>query len=1055
MKAKSFFTGNRPEPSLFNQALDLTHHMDEEAVVLERLEQAELAPSALKRIHQMAHDLVQGMRAKGANDGGLDAFMHEFDLSNSEGVVLMCLAESLLRIPDSATADKLIKDKIADADWASHLGRSGSAFVNASTWALMLTGRVIKLDEKDQKDASSFLKRLISRSGEPVIRQAMVQAMRIMGRQFVLGRTIDEALQRGAATEARGYRYSFDMLGEAAHTAADAEAYFQAYANAIAAIGKASKGRGVVGGPGVSVKLSALHPRYHSTKHSRVMSELLDSITRLCRLAAEGGIGLCIDAEEADRLEISMEVLEAVSGDKALKDWQGLGLAVQAYQKRAFPLLDFLDDMAGRHKRRFMVRLVKGAYWDTEIKRAQVEGMDGYPVFTRKASTDVSYMACIKRLFQSPASFFPQFATHNAHTVAAVLEMAGKSRDFEFQRLHGMGESLFDQVTLRKHDPIPCRVYAPVGSHEDLLAYLVRRLLENGANSSFVNRIVDEQAPIDDIIADPIARVAGLEVKRHPNIPLPKDIYGGGRTNSRGLDIFEPQVLKRLTDAMEKSCRDWRAAPLVGGASSGGEGRVMTSPANRHLSVGRVVEATEEDVEKAVARAKKAAPDWDRVPANTRASYLEKTADLMEENSAELMSLCTFEAGKTVDDGLAEVREAVDFLRYYALRARLDFAEPEILPGPTGESNSLSLHGRGVFAAISPWNFPLAIFTGQVSAALAAGNTVVAKPAEQTPLIATRAVELMHKAGIPGDVLHLLPGDGPTVGAPMVGDERVAGVVFTGSVEVAQLINRTLAAKSGAISPLIAETGGQNAMIVDSTALPEQVVEDAVMSAFRSAGQRCSAMRVMFVQQDVAERMIKMLAGAVEELRVGDPSNIETDVGPVIDAEALATLQAHAEHMDRTARKLCQAPLTPECSEGTFFAPRAYQIESLDKLQKEVFGPIAHIIPYAASKLDQVIDAVNGSGFGLTMGVHTRVDATRRYIVDRLNVGNAYINRNMIGAVVGVQPFGGEGLSGTGPKAGGPRYLHRFATERTVSMDTTASGGNAALMSLSENGEDG
>ncbi len=1050
MNHKSLIIGDLPDSTSLRRALDETHHDTEENVVGQRLTQAALSTNSLTEIHRHAHTLVEGMREKGAGEGGLDAFMHEFDLSNSEGVVLMCLAEALLRIPDAATADKLIKDKIGDADWSSHLGHSDSIFVNASTWALMLTGRVINLDVTDQKDTASLLKRLIAKSGEPVIRQAMIQAMRIMGRQFVLGRSIEEAMQRGAASEAKGYRYSFDMLGEAAHTAVDANTYFQAYGHAIDVIGAASRNRGVIDGPGVSVKLSALHPRNQSTKRSRVMSELVENIFELCKRAATVGIGLCIDAEEAARLEISMDILEVLSGDSNLRDWQGLGLAVQAYQKRAYPLLDWLDDVAQRHKRRFMIRLVKGAYWDTEIKRAQVEGLDGYPVFTRKASTDVSYLACVKRLFQSPVSFYPQFATHNAHTAAAVMEISGENSDFEFQRLHGMGESLFDQITNSEEKPIPCRVYAPVGSHEDLLAYLVRRLLENGANSSFVNRIVDEAAPIDEIVADPIAQVSALPVKPHPGIPLPVDLYGEERRNSGGLDLFEPSDLERLSSEMEQAGSDWRAVPIISGALSGGNGRTLSSPADHNIPVGKVVESTAKDVEKAIDVAARVAADWDSVKANHRAHCLDITADLMEKNRAELMSLCVNEAGKTVDDALAEVREAVDFCRYYAHRARVEFAEPETLRGPTGETNEISLHGRGVFAAISPWNFPLAIFMGQISAALAAGNTVVAKPAEQTPLIAARAIRLLHQAGIPEEVLHFVPGDGPSVGAPLIADERISGVVFTGSVEVAQLINRTLAGKTGPIAPLIAETGGQNAMIVDSTALPEQVVEDAVMSAFRSAGQRCSAMRVMFVQEDIAKRMIEMLAGAVEELRVGNPSNIETDVGPVIDAEALANLEAHAKKMDKIGTKICQAKLTDECVNGTFFAPRAYQIESLSLLEREVFGPIAHIITYGANRLDEVIDAVNNSGYGLTLGVHTRVDATRRYIQERLRVGNAYVNRNMIGAVVGVQPFGGEGLSGTGPKAGGPRYLHRFATERTISLNTTASGGNAALMSLSE-----
>jgi len=1045
------------EPSPLRRAIEAAGRCDEQDIVDKRLAEAALSERTLGAIDARATALVEGMRGAGAGAGGLDAFMHEFDLSNREGVMLMCLAEALLRIPDADTADKLIKDKIAAADWHSHLGKSRSLFVNASTWALMLTGRVMTLEDVRQDDIGAVLGRLIGKSGEPVIRQAMVQAMRIMGRQFVLGRTIEEALERGRSEVAKGYRYSFDMLGEGARTSADAERYFQSYAHAIGAIGAASGGLGVIAGPGISVKLSALHPRYETAKRERIMDQLAGRLLELCRLAAASDIALCVDAEEAARLDLSLDIVEKVSGDPSIEDWQGFGLAVQAYQKRAYPLLDWLADLARRHRRRFPVRLVKGAYWDTEIKRAQVEGLDGYPVFTRKASSDVSYLACAKRLLADGAAFYPQFATHNAHTAAAVMELAvvaGVNGDgFEFQRLHGMGESLFRQIAEGDGDTCPCRIYAPVGSHEDLLAYLVRRLLENGANSSFVNRIVDEKAPIAEIVADPVAKVAALAQKAHPAIPLPVDLFGAERRNSRGLDLDEPAVLRPLYAEMTAKVREWRAVPVIGGTSGGGEGRTVSAPADRTRAVGTVIEATSADVERAAGIAKTAQPVWDRLGGTARAEILDMAADGLEAGMNELMTMLILEAGKTIDDALAEVREAVDFCRYYGHRARHDFAYPETLPGPTGEENLLSLHGRGVFACISPWNFPLAIFTGQVAAALAAGNAVLAKPAEQTPLIAARAVAILHRAGVPGDILHLLPGDGPSVGGPMIDEKRVSGVTFTGSVEVAHLINRSLAARPGAIAPLIAETGGQNAMIVDSTALPEQVVEDAVMSAFRSAGQRCSALRVLFVQEDISKRLLDMLAGAVEELRVGDPARMETDVGPVIDAEALANLEAHAQRMDGLGGKLCQARLSDECVKGNFFAPRAYRIDSLDVLEREVFGPVLHVVSYAGNKLDGVIDAINATGYGLTFGVHTRVEDTRRYIQKRIRVGNVYVNRNMIGAVVGVQPFGGEGLSGTGPKAGGPRYLHRFACERTVSLDTTAAGGNAALMSLGEDRE--
>ncbi len=1043
--------GEFPEPSPLRRAIEEAALADETACLEALLAEAAPDQGMAKRIDATARRLVEEMRRREVAKGGLDAFMHEYELSNQEGVVLMCLAEALLRIPDPATADRLIRDKLAEADWEGHLGHSESLFVNASTWALMLTGRLVAMEEGTIHDVPSFVRRMVARSGEPLIRQAMIQAMRIIGRQFVIGRTIEEALELSRETEAQGYRYSYDMLGEAARTAADAERYFDSYTHAIAAIGKAGGGRGIVDGPGISVKLSALHPRFEYAQRRRVMEELVPKLKNLAHRAREADIGLCVDSEEADRLEPWLDVFEAAYADPRLDDWAGFGLAVQAYQKRAPSVIDWLADLARTHGRRIMVRLVKGAYWDSEIKQAQVRGLDGYPVFTRKVSTDVAYQACARRVLAAADAFYPQFATHNALTLATVVELAGERRDYEFQRLHGMGESLFDQVVGEDGLGLTCRIYAPVGSHADLLAYLVRRLLENGANSSFVNRIVDKQAPIDDIIADPVVRAAALAVKPHPRIPRPVDLYGPERRNSKGIDLADPGALRKLSREMTAAAGPWRAAPVIGGvAGTGGKARPLNDPADRRRQVGEVVEATAGDVETALAAATASAAQWDATPAGDRADCLERAADLLEGDMAGLMALGVREAGKTVDDALAEVREAVDFCRYYAGRARADFAGPQAMPGPTGEDNLLDLHGRGVFACISPWNFPLAIFLGQVSAALAAGNAVIAKPAEQTPLIAGRAVGLLHRAGVPGEVLHLLPGDGPNVGAPLVADPRVSGVAFTGSTETARLINKTLAARPGPIVPLIAETGGQNAMIVDSTALPEQVVEDVLFSAFHGAGQRCSALRVLFVQQDISERLIAMLAGAMEELSVGDPGLLSSDVGPVIDAEALSMLEDHARRMDHDARPILQVPLSEDCAHGTFFAPRAYWIEGLGVLEREVFGPVLHVVAYAADRLDQVIEAVNGTGYGLTLGIHSRVEGTARYIHRRLRVGNTYVNRNIVGAVVGVQPFGGEGLSGTGPKAGGPRYLYRFATERTLSVNTAAAGGNAALMSLDD-----
>jgi RHH-type proline utilization regulon transcriptional repressor/proline dehydrogenase/delta 1-pyrroline-5-carboxylate dehydrogenase len=1043
-----------PEPTALRAALRKQYRADETAVLNELLRVAEVSPEMQDRIAARARKLVAAVRANRVGGGGIDAFMHAYELSSREGVVLMCLAEALLRIPDAETANQLIKDKLRDADFGQHLGESDSMFVNASTWALMLTGRILKLDEGG-KDLGGVLKRLVTRSGEPVIRQAVTQAMRILGRQFVMGRNINEALERAEAAEARGYRHSYDMLGEAARTAADAQRYFEAYDKAIAAIGKAAAGRGPIAGPGISIKLSALHPRYEFAQRRRVLGELVPRVLKLAQAAKKQGIGFTIDAEEADRLDLSLEVIEAVSGDPSLAGWGGFGLAIQAYQKRCLPLVDWLADMAARHRRRLMVRLVKGAYWDSEIKASQERGLSGYPVFTRKASTDVSYLACARRLLEAPTAFFPQFATHNAQSLSAVIEMAGgpeaAREKLEFQRLHGMGEPLYEQVTPKEAMGIAARIYAPVGSHEDLLAYLVRRLLENGANTSFVNRIVDEKAPLDEIVADPVAKVRKLEQKPHPRIPLPAHIYGPERRNSAGIDLTDVDSLKPLKQEVEAAAaQEWRAQPIVGGQPLAGNGEPVLDPADLRRKVGMVLNAGPKDVGAAIARAARAFPGWAATPATERALCLERAADLLEAERGAVIALCIREAGKTIPDAVAELREAVDFCRYYAQRARADFAKPMPMPGPTGERNQIALHGRGVFACISPWNFPLAIFTGQVAAALAAGNTVIAKPAEQTPLIASLAVALLHRAGIPGDVLHLLPGDGPSVGAPLVQDPRIAGVAFTGSTETARGINRVLAAKDGPIVPLIAETGGQNAMIVDSSALPEQVVRDTVVSAFQSAGQRCSALRVLFVQQDIAPKLTEMLTGAMAELKIGDPAELSTDVGPVIDKAAKDMLEAHVARMTREGQLLYRAKLGPDCANGHFFAPAAFRIDALSRLEREVFGPILHVVDYAADRLDEVIEAVNNTGYGLTLGIHSRIDGKVSYIAERLRVGNAYVNRNMIGAVVGVQPFGGEGLSGTGPKAGGPRYLHRFATERTLSIDTTASGGNASLLSLNE-----
>ncbi|MDH3690523.1 MAG: bifunctional proline dehydrogenase/L-glutamate gamma-semialdehyde dehydrogenase PutA, partial [Gammaproteobacteria bacterium] len=854
-----------PLPKLppLRAAIAECYRADESEVINALLDHIELSAEALDRIADTARRFVVEVRKQRVGKGGLDAFLHEYGLSSEEGVILMCLAEALLRVPDAETADRLIRDKLGSADWEQHLGQSDSLFVNASTWALMLTGKIVNLKEFQGERARSVFSRLVGRAGEPVIRQSVTQAMRILGRQFVMGRSMKEALDRAREDEEQGYLHSFDMLGEAAHTDLDANRYCEAYDDAISAIAKFGAERGPIQGPGISVKLSALHPRYEFAQGARVISELVSRILRLALHAKQEDIGLTIDAEEADRLEPSLDVFEALCADSKLSHWNGLGLAVQAYQKRALPTLEWLTDVARRHQRRLMIRLVKGAYWDTEIKRAQERGLDGYPVFTRKSSTDVSYLACAHHLLQNTDVFYPQFATHNAHTLAAVLEMAGKYTDLEFQRLHGMGEALYEQVVGAGQFDLRCRIYAPVGSHEDLLAYLVRRLLENGANTSFVNRIVDEHSPISEIIADPLVKTRRLHTKPHPRIPLPVLLYEPERQNSYGVDLSDIKQLNPLAEAMRThSAESWEARPIIGGVIRDGELRAAYNPADTTENIGQISEASLEQVELAMGRASQAAERWDRAEPSLRAECLERVAAAMEADLPALMAIAVREAGKTIPDALSEVREAVDFCRYYAAKTRADFAAPVALPGPTGESNQISLHSRGVFVCISPWNFPLAIFTGQIAAALAAGNAVVAKPAEQTPLMAARAAQLFHAAGIPADVLHLLPGDGATVGAALVNDARTAGVVFTGSTETAKRIQIALAAKSGPIVPLIAETGGQNTMIVDSSALPEQVVVDVLASAFQSAGQRCSALRVLFVQIDIATKVIDMLAGA-------------------------------------------------------------------------------------------------------------------------------------------------------------------------------------------------
>jgi RHH-type proline utilization regulon transcriptional repressor/proline dehydrogenase/delta 1-pyrroline-5-carboxylate dehydrogenase len=1021
---------------------------DETALTGQLTAEARFGEAEAGRVDRTARDLVATIRA-GRRDGGIDAFLQEYSLTSDEGVALMCLAEALLRVPDASTADKLIKDKIGAADWERHRGQSESSFVNASTWALMLTGKVLRLEDSSAARWTGALRKAVTRSGEPVIRQAMTYAMRIMGGQFVLGRTIKEALNKAKEGTGPLYRYSFDMLGEAAFTREDAARYRAAYEAALDSVAASAKPGSLADRPSLSVKLSALHPRYEIGRKAQVMDELLPVVAGLAGRAKAHGVALTIDAEEADRLELSLDLFEALARDSTLSGWNGLGLAVQAYQKRATAVLDWLRELSAATGRQLPVRLVKGAYWDSEIKRAQELGLSGYPVFTRKQATDVSYLACMRRMLAAGEAFYPQFATHNAHTVASALVL-GEGRTFEFQRLHGMGAPLYDAIVADKAAPRPCRVYAPVGSHEDLLAYLVRRLLENGANTSFVNRLADDEAPIAEIIADPVAALERLEPKPHPRIALPGAIFGR-RANSAGALIADAPVRDALlAEIAGATASPFAARSLIAGKEAGGAGRAIRNPARLTEIVGEAFDAGAADVSAAVEAASRAQEAWNGLGGAGRAAILERAADLFERDRARLIGLCIREAGKTLANGLADVREAIDFLRYYAAGARRDFAAPHKLPGPTGERNTLSLHGRGVFAAISPWNFPAAIFTGQIAAALAAGNAVVAKPAEQTPLIGAVIVRLMHEAGVPPEALNLVIGDGPAVGAPLTADPRLAGVVFTGSTEVARSINRTLAGRDGPIATLIAETGGLNAMIADSTALPEQLVRDALTGAFDSAGQRCSALRVLFVQDGIAGRVTKMLAGAMEELAVGDPMRIETDVGPVIDAEALTALEAHAARMGAEGKLIARAPLA--AADGHFFAPAAFEIDAIARLTRETFGPILHVVRYKGDKLGAVCEAINATGYGLTLGIHTRIASSADEIAARVRAGNIYVNRNQIGAVVEAQPFGGEGLSGTGPKAGGPHYLHRFATERTLSVNTTAAGGNASLLSLGDGG---
>jgi RHH-type proline utilization regulon transcriptional repressor/proline dehydrogenase/delta 1-pyrroline-5-carboxylate dehydrogenase len=1029
--------------------LDQRRTQDESEALAALLAAAPLDGAGRAAVAAEAQAVVRTARGLKRRKGVMESFLEEFGLSNAEGLALMCLAEALLRVPDAETADKLIAEKIRSGRWEEHLGRSDSWLVNAGSWGLMLTGKLVHLGEDIRTDLPAFMGRFVARAGEPVVRAGAMQAMRILGEQFVLGRNIEAALKRGRGMIRAGEAtsYSFDMLGEGARTPADANRYWQSYAEALETVAAAASG-GPMAASGVSVKLSALHPRYDARREDQVLAELTPRVIELALIAKRGDINLCLDAEETDRLVLSLKLLERLAREPQLAGWDGLGLAVQAYQKRARAVLDQLQDLARRTNRRFMVRLVKGAYWDGEIKRAQIQGLPDYPVFTTKHATDLSYLVCARDLLHAADRLYPQFATHNAHTAVAVRRMALSAgvKAYEYQRLHGMGEALYEALHQALKIEAPVRVYAPVGGHEDLLPYLVRRLLENGANTSFVHSFLDDEVAPERVAEDPIARVEAAPA-RHPRLPTPIQMFAPARRNAKGMDLSQAadrEILRQALAAL-KAEGPPKIASLIDGADGQGQGDPLYAPADPAQIVAHVASARPPEIDTAITSALKAQPAWNALGGAQRAAVLRKAADLIEADMDRLIALLALEAGRTLQDGIDEVREAVDFCRYYAADAERQFALPTVLPGPAGETNHLHLEGRGAFVSISPWNFPLAIFLGQIAAALAAGNTVVAKPAEQTPRVAHHAVKMLHAAGVPTAALQLIIGDG-AAGAALVSDPRIAGVAFTGSTETAWRINRALAAKDGPIVPLIAETGGLNAMFVDTTALKEQVVDDVILSAFGSAGQRCSALRLLYLPNDTADAVLETLKGALEAQIIGDPTDPRTDIGPVIDGPAREALAAHVEAMRQTAKIHAQRDVSH--LQGTFFGPTIIELSDPGQLNKEVFGPILHMVRYDPAQIAEVGVALAAKGYGLTLGVHSRLESFAEAVRRAVPAGNVYVNRSIIGAVVGVQPFGGSGLSGTGPKAGGPHYLMRFAQERTVTVNITAQGGDPSLLNL-------
>ncbi|MGL9731438.1 MAG: bifunctional proline dehydrogenase/L-glutamate gamma-semialdehyde dehydrogenase PutA [Wolbachia sp.] len=1039
------------EPNELRKRLQGFYRTDEKSCVRYLVEKAELSADSKNRIYNIAKQVVE--KIKGNKLDIIDSFMQQYSLSNDEGIALMCLAESLLRIPDDYTIDELIKDKIANQEWSKHLGRSSSLFVNASTWSLMIGSSILRTSEEDPRFYHA-ISRLLKNLGESVIRKAVKQAMLMLGKHFIVGENIEEALESVKSDDHGKFLCSFDMLGESARTAENAEEYFNSYMHSIKAIGESTDTNDCFRSHGISIKLSALHPRYEFCQFGNIAEELKTKVLELCHEAKKYNISLCIDAEESERLEMSLVLFEQLRLDESLSEWEGLGLAVQSYQKRALSVLDFVEDVAIRSKHKIMVRLVKGAYWDSEIKHTQELGLSGYPVFTRKSYTDVCYLACAQKLLSKASHFYPCFGTHNAYTFATIIELADKNHPgFEFQRLHGMGKGLYDYVMSELATSINCRIYGPVGKHSDLLPYLIRRLLENGANSSFVHQINDSNVKTEELVLDPLEKAKSLEYEPHLSIPLPQDIFGEERKNSLGMDISDSVTVSQFAnDIKEFSEKKWQVGPIIGGESlfDSTEFTEVVNPAHLENVIGEVSNTTSDQALNALKIAHSAFAKWQNVSAEERAKYLERAADLLEERIEELIYILIVEAGKILSDSIAEVREAVDFLRYYAMIAKNELNNWKRLPGPTGEDNFIFFEGRGVFLCISPWNFPLAIFIGQIAAALAAGNSVLAKPAEQTPIIACEAVKILHEAGIPKDVLHLTPGNGQYLGETLIPDNRISGVAFTGSTQTAQIINRMLASRDCPIVPLIAETGGLNAMIVDSSALLEQVTVDVLISAFRSAGQRCSALRVLFIQEDIAEKQIKMICDAVQELKIGDPIQLSTDIGPIIDKASIDMLNKYTEKMsrDKDSSLLSKVPMNTNYYNGYFFPPYIYEIQKVSQLKQEVFGPILHIIRFNKSQLNEVISDVNDTGYGLTFSLQSRIQNQIDLISKKISAGNVYINRNQIGAAVGVQPFGGRGLSGTGPKAGGPHYLQRFSTEKVVSVNTTAFGGNTTLMCL-------